>query len=139
LLGAQSGSADETFSYIGRPDGSLAALGEFTKIVRSFWIGETSERFGYDEETTFNQKKDGQREATSAAARLVEGAAKILNARFDLGKVREVMEAVNRDSHLPPLLRNIVDRSEITAVVIPVVVERQSPLLGWRCCGGRTE
>jgi hypothetical protein len=100
LLGARSGSTDKTFSYIGRPDGSLAALGEFTKVVRSFWIDETSERFGYDEETTFNNQKDGRREATSAAARLVEGAAKILHPQFDLGKVREVMEAVNRDPHL---------------------------------------
>jgi hypothetical protein len=106
LLGAQSGSEDVQFSYPGRPPGkaksgvSLVALEEFTKVVRAFWVKEVSDVFGYDQTTIFDDPKDankGRREPTSAAARLIEGAARILDPRYNLGNVRQVMEAVYRN------------------------------------------
>jgi len=54
-----------------------------------------SDSFGYDEGTL--DQEDGRREPTSAAARLIMGAARILDTRYTLSNVREVMEAVYRD------------------------------------------
>jgi hypothetical protein len=106
LLAAESGSEDERFSYPGRPRGkgetgaSLVALEEFTKVVRAFWIKEVSDVFGFDQATVFDETadpKNGRRKPASAAARLIAGAAEILDPRYSLGNVRQVMEAVHRD------------------------------------------
>lgn len=105
LSGAQSGSEDPRFSYPGRPPGtagsgaSLIALEEFTKVVRAFWIREVSEVFGFDQATVFDEKADsvkGRLVPTSAAARLMAGAAEILDRRYILGNVRQAMETVYR-------------------------------------------
>ena len=89
VAGAQTGSQQEKLTYRGRP-AVHTALEEFTKVVRSFWIEEVEDKFGYDEDT-FNQEDD-RREPISAAARLIMGAAKILDRRYTLGNVREVIE-----------------------------------------------
>lgn len=93
LAGAQAGSRQKKLSYRGRPAAHIA-LEEFTKVVRSFWIEEVEDKFGYDEDTL--DQEDGRREPISAAARLIMGAARILDSQYTLGNVREVIGAANR-------------------------------------------
>jgi hypothetical protein len=94
LAGAQTGSLQKKVSYRGRPP-THVALVEFTKIVRTFWVEEVAEKFSYDDGTL--DQEDGRLEPTSAAARLIMGAARILDSQYTLGIVREVIEAANRD------------------------------------------
>jgi hypothetical protein len=108
LRGAELGAATSAgFSYRGSPGKSsgpsLEALKQFTKVVRRFWIREVSESFGYEEARVFDEKADpdqGRREPVSAAARLIDGAAAILDKRYTIGHVREAVEAANRDPNL---------------------------------------
>jgi hypothetical protein len=101
LRGAASGATDPYFTYRGTPVGTsnsgapLEALKEFTKVVRRFWIDEISNAFNYADKTL--DQFDGRRFATSAAARLIERAAKILDERFTIGSVRDAMETARRD------------------------------------------
>ena len=106
LMTAETGSEDERFAYRGSPGGKsnssdalIAPLKEFTKVVRTFWLKEVSDQFGFDETTVVDEttNRDGRREPASAAARLIAGAAKILDARYDLGNVRHAMQSVRRD------------------------------------------
>jgi hypothetical protein len=106
ILCAQSGSTELSVSWRGRPKksttgASLEALTEFTKVIRAFWIDKKiPDAFGFDKITIFDETTDankGRDEAASAAARLIEGAAKILDPRYTLSNVRQVMESVNRD------------------------------------------
>jgi hypothetical protein len=107
LRGAQSGSDDMRFSYTGRPPGqsksgaSAVALLEFTKVVRAYWIENISKTFRFTETTL--DHLDSRRFATSAAARLMEGAATLLDRRYTLGNVREAMEAAFKDPRPNPL------------------------------------
>jgi hypothetical protein len=94
LAGAQTGSQQKKVSYRGRPAAHVA-LKEFTKVVRSFWVEAVPEKFGYDDGTL--DQEDGRLEPTSAAARLIMGAARILDSQYTLGNVREVIEAANND------------------------------------------
>ena len=100
LLGAQSGSEEVRFTYEGRPPGkaksgaSLTALEEFTKVLRAFWIREVSDTFGFNQTRVFDETTDahkGRREAASPAARLLVGAAKILDPRYNLGSVKHAL------------------------------------------------
>jgi hypothetical protein len=102
---AQRGSTEVNFSWRGRPRKSragmsLVALEEFTKVVRAFWVEEVSPVFGFDQTTIIDETTDankGRREPASAATRLIEGAAKILDPRYNLSNVRQVMESVYHD------------------------------------------
>jgi hypothetical protein len=100
LSAAEWVSEEELPSYRGRPSGrsreglSLFALEEFTKVLRAFWLEEKiSGVFGFDQGTQ-DHIDDGERVATSAAARLIERAAKVLDENYDLGHVRQAMENV---------------------------------------------
>lgn len=99
LAGAQIGSQQKTLSYRGRPAENLA-LEQFVKVVRSFWVEAVSEKFGYDEDTL--DQEDGRREPISPSARLIMGAARILDSQYTLGNVREVMQGLKR-KHPAPL------------------------------------
>jgi hypothetical protein len=95
LAGAHRGMQQQRHSYPGAPGGSNAALAEFTKIIRLFWLAEISDSFGYNESTL--DQVDGRRVPTSAAARLVFEAAQILDGRHTLGSVREAIETANEE------------------------------------------
>ncbi|WP_029583846.1 hypothetical protein [Bradyrhizobium sp. URHD0069] len=98
---------------VGRPRGKglsgvpLLPLEEFTKVLRQFWIQETGSRFWFAE-TSMDHIDSELREPTSAAARLVWGAAKILDERCTLSNIKEVMAAVSK---YPQLRDDILDRS----------------------------
>jgi hypothetical protein len=81
---------------IGRNYVELIPLEEFAKVLKSFWVRETDQSFSFEAQlATWRRPID--REPTSAAARLLYDAGRILEPRLEVGHIEHIMRNIKHN------------------------------------------